>query len=166
MSQLQTHKSPVGVKTSTSTSSESRRLKGKKLDVQQWNCLVLSLDRGRQERLAATVQGIGWRPLLASSPTEAIQLEQRVCSQLALVDLAPDGDGRREGLFRFVEHLAGRAEPLVMVCDDHPAPEAEVWARKLGVWLYLPEPEIGEDLASLCGEALRIAQAASAEARA
>ena len=161
MSPLHLHENLPKVDAKALPSSDGQQTASKKLQVKDWTCLILSLDNVRREQLRSMVHFSGWRPLACSSVAQALQQVERLETQFALVDLAPDTDGQRESVFRLVERLSDRAEPLVMVCDDEPCPEAELWARKLGVWLYLPEPQIGEELVELCQQALQISRSRS-----
>ena len=52
-----------------------------------------------------------------------------------------------------------------MVCGSEGDVLAEMWARQLGVWLYLAGVDPTCDLTSLCSEAQQVAEKLSAVSR-
>ncbi|MGL4512107.1 MAG: hypothetical protein ACRCT8_03395 [Lacipirellulaceae bacterium] len=135
--------------------------------VASWTAMVLSIDDARRRRLSEAAASAGWRTIDCRSVSEAGQVAQRWRTQLAVIDLGAaerDGDGAagdersKLALRRLAERLAEASGPLLMVCDDDPDAAAELWAREVGVWLYLPEATLGEDITALCSEAMAIAE--------
>ena len=126
---------PVGVSTST------------------WMCLVLSLDPERRRRLIDITEEAGWRAVSCDSVSEAVRRSERWKTHLAVLDLLGVSGVSRQAVRDFASRLATHPEPLLMVCDGA-SNDDELWARKLGVWLYLPSATLGDDLVDFCSEAL------------
>jgi hypothetical protein len=57
-----------------------------------------------------------------------------------------------------VEHLATQGEVLTVVCGGMGNPTEEIWARQLGVWIYLPGVIDPHDMQPILGEARDIAE--------
>lgn len=131
--------------------------------VSTWMCLVLSADGQRRRRLLDLTDAAGWRPIECDSVSEAVRQADRWKTHLAVLDLLGLAEPHRETFRKFAERLSQRPDPLLMICDDEASAD-ELWARQLGAWLYLPEPELGEDLMRLCVEALRAAEKQQAAA--
>ena len=116
-----------------------------------WSCMVLSPAESRLEAMSRGARRAGWNPIDCLSTEEAVRQDRRWRTQLALVDM----DGNRSAQ-EYIDLVSGRSDLLLMICDERPTGESETWARQAGAWLYLPEPQLGEELVELCSEALRI----------
>ena len=76
--------------------------------------------------------------------------------QFALVDLDHRGataSGGRELVRTLVQDYPN---VLVGVCGHEADPEEEIWARQLGIWIYLPGVTTSSEMSSLCEQALQI----------
>jgi DNA-binding NtrC family response regulator len=124
-----------------------------------WQCVVVSSDVVRCESLARAAAGGGWRTIRCRSAEAARGTTERMHCQLAILDVEAASTGcDAEGLRSLVEQLARENDLLLLVCGHERDPREEIWARQLGVWLYLPGVIAGPELATLCGEALEIAE--------
>jgi DNA-binding NtrC family response regulator len=126
-------------------------------EVSVWMCLVLSVDADRRRRLLDLTEEAGWNPVECESVGEAIRQADRWRTRLAVLDFCGLPAKHRDTFRRFAERLALRPEPLLLVCDDS-AGEGELWARQTGAWVYLPDPQLGDDLVRLCSEAIVAAE--------
>jgi DNA-binding NarL/FixJ family response regulator len=119
-------------------------------------CLVVSGDASRRERFVAAAALAGWNR--STVPEDAATLHDAADQDvsLAIIDIAsPIGD-RVHDTLELAEELAARSNTLVVICGSEDNADEELWARQLGVWLYLPGVAEGDSLASLCIEARRL----------
>jgi len=124
-----------------------------------WQCVVVSSDAVRCESLSRAAAGGGWRAIRCRTADSALAATERTHCQLAILDAEAASAGRdTEDLRRLVEQLARDNDLLLLVCGHERDPREEIWARQLGVWLYLPGVTAGPELSTLCGEALEIAE--------
>ena len=96
----------------------------------------------------------GWDTVVFSDAENALTEFHRARFQLAFVDL--DGfDATPEDSFRdLCQQLAAAGGNLLLaVCGREGDGLEEIWARQLGVWLYLPGVTEGGGVAELCDEA-------------
>ncbi|MGD9645646.1 MAG: hypothetical protein AB7U73_08035 [Pirellulales bacterium] len=121
-------------------------------------CLVLAVDGRRRQELAAAAREAGWLALECDDAPSALMCLQRMLVGLALVDLDQVPGGDRQELRSAVEALAAQSGLLIVLCGQEGAPQEEIWARQLGVWLYLPGVTDGTELAVLCSEAIPLAE--------
>jgi hypothetical protein len=124
-----------------------------------FQCLVVSVDDSRREALAWAARDGGWQTLSCGDAEAALERVRRTLLQLAIVDLTASNGTEPPRFRELVEYLAccaGRV--LVVACGDEGNARQEVWARHLGVWMYLPGAADGVELAALCGEARLIAK--------
>ena len=77
---------------------------------------------------------------------------------MALIDLTGPTTALR-GLRDLCQTLASQSNVLLAVCGNTNDPQEEIWARQLGVWLYLPGVAIEhfEELAAICEQAQLVA---------
>jgi hypothetical protein len=118
-------------------------------------CLIVSTNRGRCELLSQVAADSGWSTLVCADSDTARRLANRIAVKLAIVDLEGSPAADVAGLHRLATELARVGGPLVLLCGTEGDPQQEVWARKIGVWLYVPglaESDVG-GLGLLCGEA-------------
>jgi DNA-binding NarL/FixJ family response regulator len=119
-------------------------------------CLVISGDASRRERFVAAATLAGWSRSTAPEDAATLQDAADQDVSLAIIDIAsPIGD-RVHDTLELAEELAARPNTLVVICGSEDNADEELWARQLGVWLYLPGVADGDSLASLCIEARRL----------
>ena len=124
-----------------------------------YQCLVSSASRTRRNMLSKAANDAGWDSILCNSPEEVSSNLEHVVLQFALVDLDHRGStpsGAKDlvhGLIQRDPHL------LVGVCGHEADPSEEIWARQLGVWLYLPGATTSSEMSLLFEQALQIVAA-------
>lgn len=130
------------------------------VEVGMYQCLISSASRARRNLLSKAARDAGWDSILCNFPEEEVckQLEQTLL-QFALVDLDHRG-ATPSGARNLVQNLI-RTDPdlLVGVCGHEADPEEEIWARQLGVWLYLPGVTTSSEMTLLFEQALQIVAA-------
>ena len=128
-------------------------------------CLVVSADLSHRLLLSQAAAQVGWQTIEAADATQAIAFTERSTVDLAIVDLETTDDEQTQQLLRMVEQLSEQhshqRDRLLMVCGNHQRPEEEIWARQLGVWIYVPglddaAYEDGADVTALCSHAAEI----------
>ena len=118
--------------------------------IESVECLVVAADEGRRENLGFVAREGGWNVTLCREPAEAITQARQRLLQMAIVDLS-SVVARDSAGFRFlVEQLACTSRMLLLVCGNVDDTREEVWARHLGVWMYLPGAIDGSELVGLC----------------
>ncbi|HKD36850.1 MAG TPA: hypothetical protein VKB78_08610 [Pirellulales bacterium] len=118
-------------------------------------CLILSSNGNRREFLSRAAAGSGWSTLVCADSEAARRLANRIAVKLAIIELEGTPAVDIAGRHQFSAELAKAGGPLLLLCGAERDRRQEVWARQLGVWLYLPgllESDV-EGLGSLCGEA-------------
>lgn len=129
-----------------------------------FHCLVVAADASRRENLGFAAREGGWEVTLCPDPVTAVARARHKLMHMAIVDLTGTSEGAT-GLRAMVEQLASTSRMLLLVCgnlDDH---GEEVWARHLGVWMYLPGAIDGTDMVALCGAARHTAERLVAASR-
>ncbi len=121
-------------------------------------CLIVAHIDQRAGVLRQAAQDGGWEPLLCRDAETAAIYGARRRLRLAVVDLDGAPAQTLPRLRRLSELLTTPSEPLVMLCGHENDPAEEIWARQLGVWLYLPAVNEHCDLAPLFRDALAIVQ--------
>ncbi len=117
------------------------------------NCLVVAAEDGRRENLGFAAREGGWQVTLCPDSATAVAQANHSLVQLAIVDMTGAAE-TQVASFRFmVEHLACSSRMLLLICGKLDDPREEIWARHLGVWMYLPGAIDGADLVGLCAAA-------------
>lgn len=124
-------------------------------------CLVISGEASRRQRFVAAAAFAGWGE--CASPEDVAGLRDAADGDvsLAIIDLASPVGERVDDTVALAEELASRPHTLVVICGSEDSVDEELWARQLGVWLYLPGVTDGDSLTSLCIEARRLRADAS-----
>ncbi len=128
-----------------------------------FECLIVAHVDQRGGMLKQAALDGGWDPLVCRDAEVAAEQGARRRFRLALLDLQYAPGPAIPRLRRLSESLAGQAGPLVIVCGHENDPREEIWARQLGVWLYLPAIDESCDIASVCRQALVAVQAEQGE---
>jgi len=116
--------------------------------------LVVSADASRRKMLATAAGVSGWEAVECGDSGTAAGCMSWMCVQLAIVDM----QGAPSNFRSLVEKLARAPGVLLMVCGSEENAQEELWARQLGVWLYLPGVNAESDVASLCDEAREVGE--------
>ena len=120
-------------------------------------CLVVAADASRRAKLAIAAERSGWQAIACGTPRQAAKVIRRARLQLTIVDLECTSIASETALRELTKHLAASREVLLVVCSVSGSAADEIWARQLGVWLYLPGLDIDNDLDAVCREAMQIA---------
>ena len=121
-------------------------------------CLIVSPSQSRRAMLASGANDAGWDAVVCDDRHGALSEFHRTRFELAMIDVEAYGEGIPDGYRDLCEQLSQESQDLLLaVCGHEGDPMEEIWARQLGVWLYLPGVTDGDDMMSLCSEARRIA---------
>ena len=123
-----------------------------------FQCLVASVDPKRRDALASAASGQGWNPVVCADAQNANAASRRMLLGLALVDLEKPGGGTPSQFRPLTEQLVVWPNLLVVVCGHQEDPTEEIWARRLGAWLYLPGFRHDTEVATVCREAMIVSQ--------
>jgi ActR/RegA family two-component response regulator len=121
-------------------------------------CLIVSDDAHRRRLFDRAAEEQGWDTIVSSNSDEAMQIAIRERLRLAIVDLQSAAPTTEAGYRRFVEWMSKKQQSLAVVCGNEDDVSGEVWARQLGVWMYLPGVDDQTDIALVCGEARGVAE--------
>lgn len=121
-------------------------------------CLVVSASQSMRVLLSQSANVAGWDTVVCADHQNGLAAYNKTRFQMALIDLtgpAPAPRGTRD----LCQTLASQSNLLLAVCGNASDPQEEIWARQLGVWLYLPgvAPEHAEELAAICEQAQLVA---------
>ncbi|MCH8922328.1 MAG: hypothetical protein IIA67_04150 [Planctomycetes bacterium] len=122
-----------------------------------FQCLVVSEDALRLDMLCRSAEQSGWETIVCTEAEGAMHVVVRTLLQLAIVDLESDTGQRPVGFERLLRKLAETSDILLITCGNDGNIQEEIWARQLGVWLYLPAVIDIEGMATMCDEARQIA---------
>ena len=117
------------------------------------NCLVVAAETDRRVNLGFAAREGGWQVMLCADSATAIKQASHALTQLAIVDLTGATENQLAAFRFMVEHLACGSRMLLLICGKLDDPKEEIWARHLGVWMYLPGAIDGADLVGLCSAA-------------
>ncbi len=117
----------------------------------------MSTGRLRRERISQAATQGGWNTVVCADPPNALAAARRYRFQLAWVDL--DNGGTAPAAFReLCQVLADLPGMLLAICGNPADAEEEIWARQLGVWLYVPGLSNApvDELSVLCEQAYQL----------
>lgn len=134
-----------------------RKARSRATRVANWTCQIVSASAARREQFASAAEAAGWEVAVFRSADAATSAAARQRYGLTMLDLAGLSPDEASAFRRCAEQVASAAESLVMLCGQDGDALEEIWARQLGVWLYLPGVDASSDLASLCAEAKQVA---------
>jgi len=118
-----------------------------------FRCLIVSTDPTRRELLRRAATNGGWRTILCADAERAMKVVERTALQLTIIDLE-DADGHHPPKFDELQvWLSENHKALSIVCGNEGNVREEIWARQLGVWLYLPAANDLGGVSSICEEA-------------
>ncbi len=123
-----------------------------------FHCLIVAEDAERREFLAEAARAAGWEVAAYAKASAASVAANRYRQALAIVDLTGLEPDSASALRSLTEHLSAGSQPLLMVCGTEGNALEEIWARQLGVWLYLSGVDPSCDVTSLCREAKQVVQ--------
>lgn len=100
-------------------------------------CRVLTWSDQRTELLRTAAEQESWQPTLNVDVRQFLRHLFQHRAPLTFVDL-PSQVAQEYRLYQTAVERAAEMKELVAVCGAEQTPEEEVWARQLGVWVYLP----------------------------
>ena len=121
-------------------------------------CLVVSQTEPMRELLSQSANVAGWDTVVCTDHEDGLAAFNQTRFQMAFIDLT--GPSAVPNGFRDLCHtLVAQPNVLVAVCGNATDPKEEIWARQLGVWLYLPGValEHAEELSAICEQAQLVA---------
>ena len=142
----------------TATQSEFCVPRGNATRTSLLHCLIVAEDAERREFLAESAQAAGWEVTVCADASSASVAANRFRQSLAIIDLADLEPGASSSFRTLTEQLTSGPSPLVMICGAEGNALEEIWARQLGVWLYLSGVDPTCDVESLCSEARQVAE--------
>jgi ActR/RegA family two-component response regulator len=101
-------------------------------------CLVISPDALRRLMFGQSAERCGWQQVVCEDAASALEHLESDNVGMVLIDIASMGDASLEARRWLVEQLAERKDVLTVVCGRTSDSQEEIWARQLGVWMYLP----------------------------
>jgi DNA-binding NtrC family response regulator len=122
------------------------------------HALVVAEDAERCEFFHQQAREAGWEVTVCGNANTASNAAARFRHSLVIVDLAGTEPGSASNLRGLKEQLSSDAQRLLVVCGAEGNPLEEIWARQLGVWLYLAGVNPTCDVTSLCLEAKQAAE--------
>jgi CheY-like chemotaxis protein len=142
---------------------EPKRAATTKTRTEMGQCLVVSVCQANREALSQSANRGGWDTVVCADDRNALAAFRRTRFQLAIVDLNHVGSTPK-GFRELCQTLAVQQGILLIICGKESDPVEEVWARQLGVWMYLPgvTPEHSQEIAVICGEAQAITHLSAA----
>lgn len=150
MTYLDTHSRPPIRK------GERKDTKSKVAKTDVCQCLIVSVTKARREMLSRAATNAGWSTVVCADRHNASAAFRRTKCRMALVDL--DHKGSTPEGFRDLCQLLSSASTrmLLVVCGHESEPGEEIWARQLGVWVYLPGVSLAQadEISMICEQAL------------
>lgn len=119
-------------------------------DVEAAQCLIVATNDARRDNLGFAAREGGWDVTSCGDVASAVAHARQQVLQMAIIDFSGSASADRASFRFLVEQLACTSRMLLLVCGNVDDPREEVWARHLGVWMYLPGAIDGADLVGLC----------------
>jgi DNA-binding response OmpR family regulator len=118
--------------------------------------MVVAANAARRELLGDAARDAGWA-VLDCDDLKAARIQLLKHPQgMVVFDLEGDEGTSPDMLKGLAERVSKQKSTLVVMCGNAGSAMEEIWARQLGVWLYLPGVVDDTDLSSLFEEAGRI----------
>ena len=144
----------VRIQTRTpSVESDGRIARSGAREATSYQCLVVSYSLDLREMLSNAANDTGWDTVVCADSQNALAAFRRTHFQMGFVDLNSRSDSSE--LRHLCQQLMATDRFLLAICGRENDHEEEIWARQLGVWLYLPGVglEHGEEVGALCEQA-------------
>jgi len=120
-------------------------------------CMVIGFSDKRRQLLASAAEAAGMTVVEWADPKAArIQL-LRNPPAMVVMDLEDTSGSAPEALKSLAERVSKQRDLLIAICGNEGNAMEEIWARQLGVWLYLPGVVDDSDLSSLLEEGSQVA---------
>ncbi len=120
-----------------------------------YRCLVVSASQLRREQLSEAASDGGWETVVCDDAENALTDFLHSKFQLVFIDLDGFGATPQEDFRELCEQVVVHADnALLVVCGHEGDALEEIWARQLGIWLYLSGvADQCEGITELCDEA-------------
>ena len=122
-----------------------------------FQCMIVSQDTVRCGLLRQAAEDSDWETIVCTDAETAMLVAVRSLLQLAIVDLESADGQRPRGFDPLLQQLAQTSDVLLIACGNDGNIQEEIWARQLGVWLYLPAVIDLDGMTTMCDEARQIA---------
>jgi hypothetical protein len=122
------------------------------------HCLIVAEDAERREFLTEAARVVGWEVAAYADAHAASIAAKHYRHALTMIDLDGLAPGTANGFRTLAEQLSAVTGALLMVCGTDGNALEEIWARQLGVWLYLSGIDTSCDVTSLFSEAKQVVQ--------
>jgi DNA-binding NtrC family response regulator len=129
------------------------------------HCLVVSEEAERREFFEAAAELAGWQVTALADASSASHAANRFRHSLVIVDLDGAEAGSSSSLRALVEQFSADSSRLFIICGTEGNLLEEIWARQLGVWLYLAGVDLTCDVELLCSEAREVADKLAPEVK-
>lgn len=146
-------RNPITELQSSATRIDAVAVSNAKTQRAVYQCLIASCRDDRNKMLARSARNVGWDLIVCHDAERAARQAARERVHLAFVDLVNFDKGAPPGFRKLSETLAARNGPLLVICGHEDDALEEIWARQLGVWLYLPGVDQSSNIATLCEQA-------------
>ena len=119
-------------------------------------CLVFGLQPDRRQFLVQSARSAGWDAVECSQEQITAGPQILEGQRLVIFDLKTEDGSTPTALQGSAERAARQKGILIVLCGNAGNVAEEIWARQMGVWLYLPGAVDDVDLAEVFEEAVRI----------
>ena len=128
------------------------------------HCFIYSASNLKREMISEAVNKAGWQAIVCRDAPAAVSAIRRKRFRMAWVDVTDigdtdNGDATEYELRDFCQSISALPDVLLAICGQEGDPSEEIWARELGVWLYLPGLSLDDaaDITALCDQARMVA---------
>jgi len=119
-------------------------------------CLVFGLQSERRQFLVEAARSAGWDAIEYDSDRIEVGPQMFEGQNLIIFDLETGDGSTPTALQAPAERAAQQKGVLVVLCGNEGNVAEEIWARQMGVWLYLPGAVENVDLVEVFEEASRL----------
>lgn len=119
-------------------------------------CLVFGLQSDRRQFLVQAARSAGWDAVEYTQDPIRVGPREFEGQRLIVFDLEAEDGSSSASLQSSAERAARQKGVLIVLCGNEGNAAEEIWARQLGVWLYLPGAVDNVDLADVFEEAARL----------
>jgi DNA-binding NarL/FixJ family response regulator len=120
-------------------------------------CMVIGFSDKRRQLLSSAAAATGMTVVESADPKAARVQLLRNPPALVVLDLEDTSGSAPEALKSLAERVSKQRDLLIAMCGNEGNAREEIWARQLGVWLYLPGVVNDSDLSSLLEEGSQVA---------
>lgn len=119
-------------------------------------CLIVSKRPAVASLLSAPAEEVGWQVVHADEAGDA--LRKVVLHRFGLAFIDTQASQHRPLLSQVARRVGSESRGVTVACGSDDDPSAEMWAREVGAWVYLPGELNPVGIRSLCAQALALHQ--------